>query len=61
MNFLRVLRADLDASIEQTAAKLIAARMLELEDLERCLDAEEKRSQEVSSIVEKVKAQLQKD
>lgn len=29
------MRADLEASVDQTAAKLKAARILELEDLER--------------------------
>lgn len=55
------MRADLEVSVEQTTAKLRTTRMLELEDLEMRVEAEKKISQEISSVVEKVRAQIQKD
>lgn len=53
---LIVLRADLKAAVEQTAAELKAIKMLELEDLKRRLEAEKWQSLDISSIAEKVKA-----
>lgn len=61
MNLLVVLRVDIEALIERTAAKLQAERMLWFEDFERWLEAEKKRSLELSSITEKAKAQHQRD
>lgn len=60
LNVLNALRADFEASVAQAAAKLKVTRMLELKGLERRLEAEQKHSQEVSSIAEGVRAQYQK-
>lgn len=58
LNLLIVLRANLKASVEQTASEMKVVRIRELEVLEWRLEAKNRRSQEISSISIKQKAQL---
>lgn len=61
MNELAILRADIEATIQRTAAELHAERMLWLHDFEDQLKPEKKQSLELSSLAIKAKVQHQKD